>query len=196
MNEINESPVLGRDATRATWDAIVIGAGPAGSLAARQLPIAGLETLLVDAKQFPREKVCGGYLNSRALESLRQAGLTHVIGDDRESEVTQLELIRGRQRTRFRLPPGRVICRTTFDSTLMDAAVTAGAKVLTGAQATVEPAVHDTARCITVVRDGRQESLDARVVICADGLSRTSVRHLPECAGINRPIHVSVSERL
>jgi flavin-dependent dehydrogenase len=187
MNEINQAPVLDREATRTAWDAIVIGAGPAGSLAARQLALAGLQTLLVDAKQFPREKVCGGYLNSRALESLRQAGLPHATEGDRESEVTQLELIRGRQRTRFRLPPGRAICRTTFDSALMDAAKSAGATVLTGAQATVEPAVQDAARRVTVMRDGRQESRDARVVICADGLSRTSVRHLPECAASIAP---------
>jgi flavin-dependent dehydrogenase len=187
MKEINDAPVLDREITRITWDAIVIGAGPAGSLAARQLALAGLQTLLVDAKQFPREKVCGGYLNSRSLESLRQAGLAHVAGNDGGSEVTQLELIRGRQRTRFRLPPGRVICRTTFDSALLDGATSAGAKVLTGAQATVDATVNGAGRSVTVVQDGRQESLNARVVICADGLSRTSVRNLAECAASIAP---------
>src|SRR6478609_11073841 len=118
VNEINESLALDREATRKTWDVIVIGAGPAGSLAARQLALAGLQTLLVDAKQFPREKVCGGYLNSRSLEALGQAGLAHLGGGGCESQVTGLELIRGRQRTHFRLPPGRVICRTTFDAAL------------------------------------------------------------------------------
>ena len=47
----------------------------------RQFALAGLKTLLVDAKRFPREKVCGGYLNSRALEVLRQAGLALVAAD-------------------------------------------------------------------------------------------------------------------
>src|SRR6478609_1029595 len=112
VNEINESLALDREATRKTWDVIVIGAGPAGSLAARQLALAGLQTLLIDAKQFPREKVCGGYLNSRALNALRQAGLAHVTADGSESEVNRLELIYGRQRARFRLPSGRVTCRT------------------------------------------------------------------------------------
>ena len=40
------------------WDAIVIGAGPAGSVAARQLAIAGRRVLLLDKKRFPRRKVC------------------------------------------------------------------------------------------------------------------------------------------
>lgn len=182
MKEVDESQAFYQEAACTSWDVIVIGAGPGGSLAARQLALAGLQTLLIDAKQFPRVKVCGGYLNSRALEALRQAGLSHVTVVGYESPVSHLEVIRGRQRTRFRLPSGRVICRTTFDAALLDAATCAGAKVLTGAQAVVEPAVQDAARRITVVRDGRQESLNARVVICADGLSRTSVRHLPEFA--------------
>jgi menaquinone-9 beta-reductase len=187
VKKIDESPALDRETTRTTWDAVVIGAGPAGALAARQFALAGLQTLLIDAKQFPREKVCGGYLNCRAIEMLRQAGLAHVIDYGCASPVSQLELIRGRQRTRFHLPLGRVICRTTFDAALVDAATTAGAKVLLGSQAVVEPVLEVAARRIAVVRDGRQESLSARVVICADGLSRTSVRHLPECAASVAP---------
>ena len=105
-----------------TWDAIVIGAGPAGSLAARQSAHAGLRTLLVDAKVFPREKVCGGYLNHRAIEVLKQTRLAHLAVDRPEEQVNQLELIWGRQRTRFQLPPGRVICRTTFDAALLESA--------------------------------------------------------------------------
>jgi flavin-dependent dehydrogenase len=193
VNEIDQSRVLDWEVARATWDAIVIGAGPAGALAARQVALAGLKTLLVDAKRFPREKVCGGYLNSRALEALRQAGLTHVSENGLGFPVTQLDVIRGRQRTRFRLPPGRVVCRATFDAALIDVATIAGVKVLTGAQAVVEPAVMGTSRRVIILRDGRQEFLSARVVICADGLSRTSVRHLPECAtSIARNSHVGI----
>ena len=47
-------------ANRTVWDAIVIGAGPAGALAARLVAAAGLGVLLVEKKRFPRPKVCGG----------------------------------------------------------------------------------------------------------------------------------------
>jgi len=50
-----------------TWDAIVLGAGPAGALAARQLGASGARVLLVDRKAFPRWKVCGACLNGQAL---------------------------------------------------------------------------------------------------------------------------------
>jgi len=180
VKENDASDALLQSATRASWDMIVIGAGPAGALAARQFANSGLKTLLIDAKQFPREKVCGGYLNNRALEALRLANLTHLIPDSFDSRVTQLELIHGPQRVRFKLPAGRVICRTTFDAALVESANSVGATVLTGAHAVVEPELQDKLRCVTVVLNGRRETIRTPVVICADGISHTSVRQLPE----------------
>src|SRR4051794_13651549 len=162
-------------------------AGRPARLRLRSLRSPGFQSRFLVPSRFPRGKVWAGDLKIGALEALRQAGLSHVTGDDRESQVTQLELIRGRQRTHLRLPPGRVICRPTLDAALMDAAKSAGAQVLTGAQATVGRTAQKTARSVTVVRNGREEMLSARVVICADGLSRTSVRHLPECVASVAP---------
>ncbi len=187
VKQIAELPVFDWEAARASLDVIVIGAGPAGALAARQFALAGLQTLLVDAKRFPREKVCGGYLNSRALEALRHAGLAHVTAEDTESLVTHLEVIRGRQRTRFQLPAGRVVCRSAFDQALINAAASAGVKIVMGLQALVAPTVVGSTRRVIILRDGEEEYLKARVVVCADGLSRTSVRHLPECAASIAP---------
>jgi flavin-dependent dehydrogenase len=167
---------------RTKWDAIVIGAGPAGAVAARQIALAGLSTLLVDGKQFPREKVCGGFLNRRAIEALREIGLGHLTQNDSEPDVTEVQLIRGRQRACFPLPAGRVICRTTFDELLLNAAKAAGAAILMGHHAAVDAACEAQFRRVTVTCHGIIERLDASIVICADGLSRTSTRHLPEFA--------------
>jgi flavin-dependent dehydrogenase len=79
VKQIDESQALDREATRTMWDAIVIGAGPAGALAAQQCALVGQQTLLIDAKQLPREKVCGGYLNSRALEPYGKPGLLTLL---------------------------------------------------------------------------------------------------------------------
>ena len=49
------------------WDVTVIGAGPAGTVAAIQLAARGMKTLLLDSKSFPRDKVCGGCLNQPAM---------------------------------------------------------------------------------------------------------------------------------
>ena len=57
------------------YDAVVIGAGPAGGIAALGLARAGQRVLLVDKQRFPRAKVCGCCLNASALAVLREAGL-------------------------------------------------------------------------------------------------------------------------
>ncbi|MBD5101427.1 MAG: geranylgeranyl reductase family protein [Subdoligranulum sp.] len=53
------------------YDALVIGAGPAGSCAGYWLAAAGLKTALVDCRKFPREKLCGGLLTSKTIDILR-----------------------------------------------------------------------------------------------------------------------------
>jgi geranylgeranyl reductase family protein len=52
-------------------DVIVVGAGPAGAAAAYDLAEAGLHTLLLDRRAFPRIKPCGGALTIKALNRLR-----------------------------------------------------------------------------------------------------------------------------
>src|SRR5438093_2652574 len=52
------------------FDAIVVGAGPAGSVAAYRLAAAGARTLLLDKATFPRDKPCGGGVTGRALRML------------------------------------------------------------------------------------------------------------------------------
>jgi geranylgeranyl reductase family protein len=53
------------------WDAMVVGAGPAGCAAAYDLAAASLSVLLLDHKDFPRAKACAGGLTSKAVQALR-----------------------------------------------------------------------------------------------------------------------------
>ncbi len=59
-------------------DAIVVGAGPAGSTAARRLAEGGARVVLLDRARFPREKLCGGGLTAKAL-GLLPAGAGDVV---------------------------------------------------------------------------------------------------------------------
>ena len=58
-----------------TWDAVVVGAGPAGAVAARELARRGHRVLLAERAKFPRGKVCGCCLNEHTLSALAAAGL-------------------------------------------------------------------------------------------------------------------------
>jgi geranylgeranyl reductase family protein len=51
-----------------TFDVIVVGAGPAGSTAAKLLGDAGIPTLLLDKSAFPRDKPCGGGISARVIQ--------------------------------------------------------------------------------------------------------------------------------
>ena len=62
-----------------TTDVLVIGAGPAGSAAARRLALGGLRVVLVDRCVFPRDKVCGDAIIPDALEAIGDLGLDPVV---------------------------------------------------------------------------------------------------------------------
>ncbi|MDZ4132504.1 MAG: FAD-dependent monooxygenase [Dethiobacteria bacterium] len=52
------------------FDLAVIGAGPAGALAAALAADAGFSTVIVEQKTLPRQKICGGFISERALAIL------------------------------------------------------------------------------------------------------------------------------
>ena len=58
-----------------TADVIVVGAGPAGSTTAYHLAKSGLDVLLLEKTEFPREKVCGDGLTPRAVKQLVAMGI-------------------------------------------------------------------------------------------------------------------------
>ena len=60
------------------YDVIVVGAGPAGSTAARESALRGLSVLMLDKAEFPRDKPCGGAVSVRCANVL-DLDLTPVI---------------------------------------------------------------------------------------------------------------------
>ncbi|MCD1628806.1 NAD(P)/FAD-dependent oxidoreductase [Marinobacter shengliensis] len=52
------------------YDAIIVGAGPAGSTLARSLEEAGKNVLVIDKASFPRDKTCAGWVTPAVMESL------------------------------------------------------------------------------------------------------------------------------
>jgi len=61
------------------YDAIVVGAGPAGSACAVHLAARGRSVLLLDKAGFPRAKVCGEYLSPETARLLDRLGALEVV---------------------------------------------------------------------------------------------------------------------
>jgi flavin-dependent dehydrogenase len=52
-------------------DVLIVGGGPAGSSCARKLNQAGLDVRVLDKSQFPRDKVCAGWITPEVLQVLQ-----------------------------------------------------------------------------------------------------------------------------
>jgi geranylgeranyl reductase family protein len=160
-------------------EVVVVGAGPAGTTAARLLAARGAHVRLVEARRVPRFKLCGGGLTPKAIPFLPDAALVCI-----ERRVTGFELAGGRfGRPVLRLEDVEIamVERAPFDATLAEAAVRAGAELIDDEPAIdAHRATAGSGRPSIRTRAGR---LEADVVIAADGEpSRVAAR-----AGLRSP---------
>ncbi len=169
------------------YDAIVVGAGPAGSTAAYRLATAGASVLLLDRARFPRDKPCGGGVTLRAARQL-PFRIDPVV----EQVVTKAELRLGFRWTAERGrggPLAYMTQRRRLDHFLVEQATRAGAELRDGIKAT---AVGADGKGATVTAGG--ESLQAAVVIGADGVNGVAARTLR--LGGNRTVGVALEGNL
>ncbi|MGH9173449.1 MAG: FAD-dependent monooxygenase [Vicinamibacterales bacterium] len=164
-------------------DVIIVGAGPAGSLAALILSRAGVRVRLFDRARFPRAKLCGDTLNPGALRVLAaHVPIAPIIA--RAIPLDGMILtgpgevaVRGRYTHGLQ---GRALPRTALDAMLVQHAVAAGA------------AFHDQVAVLSPRRDakghvtgvllrgavGQTHEHPARMVIAADGRQSRLARAL------------------
>jgi geranylgeranyl reductase family protein len=153
------------------FDAIVVGAGPAGSTAAIRLSRAGARVLLIDRERFPRDKPCGGGLTYRAVRQL-PVSVEPVV----EDTVRRFELgFRYGKRFERRTQEPLILMtqRRRLDAFLAEQAAEAGADFRDGVRATALELEDDGA---TVRFDGSAAA--APVVIGADGVNGLTARAL------------------
>jgi geranylgeranyl reductase family protein len=161
------------------YDAIVVGAGPAGSTAAHRLASAGADVLLLDRARFPRDKPCGGGVTGRAARLLPfsiEPVVEHVVS------VVDLRLRYGKSLARGNGDPLVYMTqRKRLDHFLVQKAVEAGADFWEGVKVSA-----------LEMRDGgvSVEGVEADVLVGADGVNGITARTLG--IGGNRVVGVAL----
>ena len=149
------------------YDAVVVGAGPAGASAAETLARAGGRVLLLERARLPRYKPCGGALTARA-----RAYAPAAAEFTPQATATSLDVIAGRHALSTATP--HVIgmtMREHFDAYLTARAVAAGAEVRDG---TALGALEVEGRNIKV--GAGKDRVRTRYVIGADGANGVTAR--------------------
>ena len=155
-----------------SYDVIVIGAGPAGSAAARTAAAAGLRVALVDKAVFPRDKLCGGGFTGRAAQYYSEIFETELPPDFISKSSVALFAF-GEPLGRIEdIPPVYLTMRTALDAHLLDLALAAGAEDFTGRR--IAELAPEAGR--VTLSDGTE--LAAPVVIGADGVNSATARAL------------------
>jgi electron transfer flavoprotein-quinone oxidoreductase len=171
-------------------DVIIVGAGPAGSLAALKLARAGLNVCLVERGRYPGAKnMFGGLLhNTPVLNELlpdfyQRAPLErHVYKKVLAFMTPESAVSLTFENERFEQPPynGYTVFRPAFDNWLANEAVKEGALLLT--DCTAEDLLRKDGRVAGVTVKGREGKLRGNIVIAADGV----LSFMAEKAGLRK----------
>jgi flavin-dependent dehydrogenase len=160
------------------YDAIIIGAGPAGSTAAILLACAGWSVLVLEKQCFPRRKVCGECIAAPNLPLLEALGVGDRFEELAGPDLRKVALMCGKDTIVADLPPlmdsryqwGRALGREYLDLVLLDRATQVGASVLQPWTARAVRERSGTFQCdAKAVNADQSMTLTASVLIAAHG---------------------------
>lgn len=154
------------------YDALIIGAGPAGSAAARLLAKANWRIALVEKVEFPRRKVCGEFISATTLPVLEACGVGHGFRIAAGPQVTRIGAYAGEAMLASPATRnwGRALGREHLDTMLRDAAVEAGAALFQPADVTHIKRHEDASLCL--LSDGREITADNVIAACGSWNSK------------------------
>lgn len=178
-------------------DAVVVGAGPAGSSTAHYLAMAGLRVLLLEKSAFPRDKVCGDGLTPRAVAELVRMG----VDTSGWARNTGLRAVGGGHTIELPWPEtaslpnfGLACPRAELDAALAAKAQESGA-VLRENVTVVGPILHERSGRVIGVKAKSAEceplAFKAPVVVDAGGVSARLATAVGREKAMNRPMGVA-----
>lgn len=167
-----------------SYDAVIVGGGPAGASAAIHLAMRGARVLLAEQKKFPRAKLCGEFISPECLEHFERLGVMERMLEAGGAELTE---------TRFFSRSGRSVnvpsewfgsartgalglSRAEMDARLLARARAAGVEVLEEAQAMGLLLEGKRVGGVRLKVGGQALEISALVVVDATGRSRALAR--------------------
>lgn len=162
----------------ALWDVLIIGAGPAGGIAATHLATHGYRVLLLDKEVFPRDKACGDGLITDALQSLQRIGLEEKVRQ--AGHAMGLVSVFSSSQFEFEIPGDYLtLRRTVLDEMIARRAIEAGATFAQGHVANLT----FSGGLVTCALAGARRLCHARIAVIATG----SRLDLPQKLGMVAP---------
>jgi geranylgeranyl reductase family protein len=178
----------------AVYDAIIVGAGPAGSASAAWLAQRGLHVLLLDRAAFPRDKACGEYTSPQTEQVLERLGALEAVKSAGARRFGSMRVIS---------PGGRVVTmdfsstgetdhrkvlatpRRILDTALVEYARRCGAEVRERVKVEgVTMRDGQVAGVVCRVSGAQTQEIAGRLVVGADGVHSVVVRSL----GVGAPL--------
>lgn len=159
-------------------DAVIVGAGPAGSSAAILLAQAGWSVVLIEKHEFPRRKVCGECIAASNLDLLDALGIGEEFARLAGTDLRIVKLLSGVHSVEAELPAnshgthqwGRALGREHLDTLLLARAKSLGVTVLQPFSARDLTGLPGAWSCVAVAADTHEEiALETPVMIGAFG---------------------------
>jgi flavin-dependent dehydrogenase len=185
--------------TLESTDVLIVGAGPAGSVAAGFLRQQGRRVLVLEREQFPRFSI-GESLLPQSMEYIQAAGMLQDVVEAGFQFKNGAAFAWGDRYTDFdfrdKFSPGwgttYQVQRATFDKVLADAAARQGAEIRFRHEVTAVDLDGDKPRVSVRDADGKAYEVEARFVLDASGFGRTLPRLLKLESPSNFPVRGAI----
>lgn len=176
------------------YDAVIVGAGPSGSVAAHYMAKGGAKVALLDKETFPRDKYCGDAVCTPAIRILKDMGVLQELIDNNEAHFADaggfvspsgISYI-GNSKVKLGEAACCAVKRINMDVRIARCAARSGADLKEGFEVTT--ATFDRAAGIWTVTSATGAVVKGRVLLCADGATSKLATQLGYCTEAARGI--------
>ena len=151
------------------YDVAIVGAGPAGSTAAKHLVEKGLKVILIDKEKFPRNKHCGGGLPLKVLKQFDYLEKNNLIESYTYGGFLYSSSLKYVIDVKKEIPIIAMIRRIKFDNDLVKLAIKSGAEFIDGEKVVDIKIKPDKA----IVKLNDNTEIESKIIIGSDGVWST-----------------------